>query len=204
LQKESGTIKTDLSKFNKKMSNQLKVSQDTIVIGAGTLGVGVAEKIAGFELIVAGASLANNPFTAAIGLAMMVTGETIFQFGNQNMLSGILAAATGGSGLLVFNNAKDARVDVEDTIKAANTHLKSSRKNAQQSRIVTQFVTETKNATSEITEISASASANVNSTDNVETDDKADKKLTRFNNDSIIDSKKKKKKVVAVSASSKG
>lgn len=47
--------------------------------------------------------------------------------------------------------------------------------------------------------ISASATVNANTKDRVHTDDKADKKLTRFNNDSIIESKKKRKKVVAVS-----
>ena len=47
--------------------------------------------------------------------------------------------------------------------------------------------------------ISASATVNANPKDRVHTDDKADKKLARFNNDSIIESKKKRKKVVAVS-----
>ena len=47
--------------------------------------------------------------------------------------------------------------------------------------------------------ISASATVNANPKDRIHTDDKADKKLARFNNDSIIESKKKRKKVVAVS-----
>lgn len=51
---------------------------------------------------------------------------------------------------------------------------------------------------------SASATVNADVKNNVETDDKADRKLTRFNADSIIESKKKKKKVQAISATSGG
>ncbi len=50
--------------------------------------------------------------------------------------------------------------------------------------------------------LAASASTNVNAAKDTVTDDKADRKLARFNNDSIIESKKKRKKVQAVSASS--
>jgi len=50
--------------------------------------------------------------------------------------------------------------------------------------------------------LAASASTNVNAAKDTITDDKADRKLARFNNDSIIESKKKRKKVQAVSASS--
>ena len=55
-----------------------------------------------------------------------------------------------------------------------------------------------------ITQLSASASANANVIESTLTDDKADRKLSRFNTESIIESKKKMKKVQAVSASSGG
>lgn len=52
--------------------------------------------------------------------------------------------------------------------------------------------------------LAASATTSANIKDNITTDDKATRKLERFNNDSIIESKKKKKKVMAVSAASGG
>ena len=48
---------------------------------------------------------------------------------------------------------------------------------------------------SSLTELSASASANANVVETALTDDKADRKLSRFNTESIIESKKKMKKV---------
>lgn len=58
--------------------------------------------------------------------------------------------------------------------------------------------------TDDTTLLGAAATTSANIKSNVTTDDKADRKLSRFNMDSIIESKKKKKKVQAVSASSKG
>lgn len=52
--------------------------------------------------------------------------------------------------------------------------------------------------------LAASASTNVNAAKDTVTDDKADRKLARFNNDSIIESKKKRKKVQAVSGAKGG
>lgn len=50
--------------------------------------------------------------------------------------------------------------------------------------------------------VSASAGVNGNINKNAVTDDKLDRKLARFNNDSVIESKKKQRKVNAISASS--
>ena len=52
--------------------------------------------------------------------------------------------------------------------------------------------------------LESSAAVNANITKNVSTSEKEDRKLTRFNNDSIIESKKKKKKVTAVSSARGG
>ena len=52
--------------------------------------------------------------------------------------------------------------------------------------------------------IAASASTNAGIVKNTTTDDKVERKLSRFNNDSIIESRKKMKKVQAVSAASGG
>ena len=58
--------------------------------------------------------------------------------------------------------------------------------------------------TDDPTLLGASATTNADVKSNTQTDDKDDRKLSRFNMDSIIESKKKRKKVQAVSASSKG
>ncbi len=52
--------------------------------------------------------------------------------------------------------------------------------------------------------IAASASVNVSAAKGADTTDKSERKLTRFNNDSIIESRKKQKKVLKVSAASGG
>ena len=51
--------------------------------------------------------------------------------------------------------------------------------------------------------IAAAASTGVNLASALDTTDKSEKKLTRFNNDSIIESRKKAKKVMAISAAQK-
>ena len=56
----------------------------------------------------------------------------------------------------------------------------------------------------EVNLIAASATANANSVDKTETDDKAEKKLARFNKETEIESRKKRKRVNAVSASARG
>lgn len=58
--------------------------------------------------------------------------------------------------------------------------------------------------TDDPTLLGASATTNADVKSNTQTDDKADRKLSRFNMDSIIESKKKRKKVQGISASSKG
>ena len=55
---------------------------------------------------------------------------------------------------------------------------------------------------SNVTAASASINASANIVKSTNTDDKLARKLSRFNNDSIIESRKKMKKVQAVSASS--
>jgi hypothetical protein len=96
------------------------------------------------------------------------------------------------------------------TTKSSNTETESDVEtetdtdtDAEQSTI-TENTPEENEFISEMTQLSASASTNINVNDITLTDDKADKKLSRFNTESIIESKKKMKKVQAVSASSGG
>ncbi len=205
LDNSSQDLKKELQDFNKKIDTQLDVSQKTLVIGAGTYGVGVATRAVGLATYIAGMNLLSNPLTSAIGIAMMVTGELEWQVGALDIVAAGTALVTGAGGLVAHATAKDSKTDASETLTTGNSQIKSSRqkvKESQQQNIVQEKEAQT--LTNEVTSISASASSNMNTNDNTKTDDKEDRKLTRFNEDSMIESKKKKKKVMAVSASSKG
>lgn len=97
---------------------------------------------------------------------------------------------------IAFNSPDENEDKVIDTEKIEN-----------QAALETAIVennTESGEFTNDPTLLGASATTNADVKSNTQTDDKADRKLSRFNMDSIIESKKKRKKVQAVSASSKG
>lgn len=97
---------------------------------------------------------------------------------------------------IAFNTPEENEDKVIDTEKIAN-----------QTALETAFVennTQSGEFTDDPTLLGASATTNADVKSNTQTDDKADRKLSRFNMDSIIESKKKRKKVQGVSASSKG
>ncbi len=97
---------------------------------------------------------------------------------------------------IAFNSPDENEDEVIDTEKIEN-----------QAALETAIVennTESGEFTNDPTLLGASATTNADVKSNTQTDDKADRKLSRFNMDSIIESKKKRKKVQAVSASSKG
>lgn len=201
----SKDFKKELQDFNKKIDTQLDVTQKTLVIGAGTYGVGVATRVAGLATFIAGMNLLGNPFTAPIGLGLMIAGQAEWQLGALDILAAGTALVAGAGGHIAHATAKDAKADTSETLTTGNSQIKSSRqkvKETQQQNIVKEKEAQT--LTNEVNSISASASSNMNTNDNTKTDDKEDRKLTRFNEDSMIESKKKKKKVMAVSASSKG
>ena len=87
-------------------------------------------------------------------------------------------------------------------INEAKKLLSNKKINTEQPQTNIENNTEQGTDDSDITSLSASASTNANLNDTTMTDDKADRKLSRFNIESIIESKKKKKKVQAVLASS--
>jgi len=82
--------------------------------------------------------------------------------------------------------------DLSNNVEKANHSAKLAKKRS---------VVEDKSADENSRAFSASSNTSVNNS--VETDDKNDRKLTRFNNDSIIESKKRLRRVNAVSASAK-
>ena len=98
--------------------------------------------------------------------------------------------------VIAFNTSDEIEDKVIDTEKIEN-----------QAALETAIVennTESGEFTNDPTLLGASATTNADIKSNTQTDDKADRKLSRFNMDSIIESKKKRKKVQAISASSRG
>ena len=97
---------------------------------------------------------------------------------------------------IAFNTPEENEDKVIDTEKIANqTALETA---------IVENNTQSGEFTNDPTLLGASATTNADVKSNTQTDDKADRKLSRFNMDSIIESKKKRKKVQGVSASSKG
>lgn len=97
---------------------------------------------------------------------------------------------------IAFNTPEENEDKVIDTEKIANqTALETA---------IVENNTQSGEFTDDPTLLGASVTTNADVKSNTQTDDKADRKLSRFNMDSIIESKKKRKKVQGVSASSKG
>lgn len=97
---------------------------------------------------------------------------------------------------IAFNTPEENEDKVIDTEKIANqTALETA---------IVENNTQSGEFTDDPTLLGASATTNADVKSNTQTDDKADRKLSRFNMDSIIESKKKRKKVQGISASSKG
>lgn len=194
LEGEKGGLKTNLDDYNKEVANHLDNCQDTIVTGSGTIGVGIG-------YIAAGVPLTFNPATKPAGIALIVTGLA-------HRDAGLSSIITGSTGLTLHGEASGHVKDIRASLKSGDPKIKNGKnslKRARTSAKAAEKITETAlSAVPDTATSSASASTNANTTSSVETDDKVDRKLARFNNDSIIESKKKKKKVQGVSASSRG
>lgn len=208
-QKEQGDLKNELNTFNKKIDNQLDVSQDTIVTGIGTYGAGVLKRVEAIGEAIIGAHMlaAPNPIVQIAGMAIIAKAAIKWDLSLGYTIAGATALVTGAAGLVAHSTAKDAKSTIDGTHKVGGSFLaltRNSMKNHSSTANEIDKENEQMTQEAEILSASASASTNSNIANNTETDDKADRRLTRFNNDSIIESKKKRKKVVGVSASAGG
>lgn len=115
----------------------------------------------------------------------------------------------------IQEESENTSSDITNTIDNGDKTINMISKNSDEEsdKITDENIEETKNKeqipetddnSDDTTLIAASATTNANVNKTTITDDKASRKLERFNNDSIIESKKKKKKVMAISASSGG
>lgn len=203
-QKDASNLKSDSQDYNKLLKNQLNVSEKTTVVGAGTISKGVIEEVIGSQLIAEGTALLATPFGAQ-GAMMIAQGILEMLEGGTDITTGTGAAVTGAVGIAENVIATSHKASIDKNTQQNITDINTTNKNIQEVNKKNQEKeNESKTYSDEINSISASASANANTKDNTSTDDKEDRKLTRFNEDSMIESKKKKKKVMAVSASSRG
>ncbi len=209
VQGEQAGLKTDLNDFNKKVNELRDVSQDTVSVGAGTFGMGLEHEALGIGIYVGGSALVSsagvNFAQMALGLSMMLTGTVLMDLGALEEYTGLGAAATGTSGLVLHSVMNGDKSDIDSTEKLGKNFLSMTRSALSGHTKAAQEVQKMQMQTAEnVSVMAASASANVDTGNIVETDDKVEKKLVRFNKETELLSRKKRKKVNAVSASSRG
>ena len=208
-QKEHSDLNNEISKFNDVLTAQHKASKDTIAVGGGTYAVGLVNMAEGIGLFTGGqalvASAGLNPVQHAIGLSMMSNGQILWGYGTAEQAAGIGAMAEGANGVNVNASLQSKKAENEEASIEGKAFLSVTRGEmsgkAQTAQDIAKGETE---IIDDVNIISASASANANSAEFAETDDKADKKLARFNKETEIESRRKRRRVIAVSASTRG
>lgn len=222
--KTANELNKNTTSHKKLSSDQLDTSTKTILVGAGTTGFGILHTAYGANMIASGMALMANPFTHSLGVLQVALGQATLATGAMEVSTGAVATNTGIVGTTVNAHAKtlssdatnstkasllqskDSDKKVQNTTKDLELSIKENDNNAQQIDIETNNETTNQNSNSEDDNtddtnlVSASVSTNANINNTTQTDDKEDRKLARFNTDSMIESKKKKKKVQAVSA----
>ena len=222
--KTANELNKNTTSHKKLASDQLDTSTKTILVGAGTTGFGILHTAYGANMIASGMALMANPFTHSLGVLQVALGQATLATGAMEVSTGAVATNTGIVGTTVNAHAKTLSSDATNSTKASLLQSKDSDKkvqnstkdlelsikendnNAQQIDNETNNETTNQNSNSEDDNtddtnlVSASVSTNANINNTTKTDDKEDRKLARFNTDSMIESKKKKKKVQAVSA----
>lgn len=222
--KTANELNKNTTSHKKLASDQLDTSTKTILVGAGTTGFGILHTTYGANMIASGMALMANPFTHTLGALQVALGQATLATGAMEVSTGAVATNTGIVGTTVNAHAKTLSSDATNSTKASLLQSKDSDKKVQNStkdlelsikendNNAQQIDNETNNEptdqnsnseddnTDDTNLVSASVSTNANINNTTQTDDKEDRKLARFNTDSMIESKKKKKKVQAVSA----
>lgn len=222
--KTANELNKNTTSHKKLSSDQLDTSTKTILVGAGTTGFGILHTAYGANMIASGMALMANPFTHTLGVLQVALGQATLATGAMEVSTGAVATNTGIVGTTVNAHAKtlssdatnstkasllqskDSDKKVQNTTKDLELSIKENDNNAQQIDNETNNEPTDQNSNSEDDNtddtnlVSASVSTNANINNTTKTDDKEDRKLARFNTDSMIESKKKKKKVQAVSA----
>lgn len=222
--KTANELNKNTTSHKKLSSDQLDTSTKTILVGAGTTGFGILHTTYGANMIASGMALMANPFTHTLGALQVALGQATLATGAMEVSTGAVATNTGIVGTTVNAHAKtlssdatnstqasllqskDSDKKVQNSTKDLELSIKENDNNAQQidNEINNEPTDQNSNSEDDNTDdtnlVSASVSTNANINNTTQTDDKEDRKLARFNTDSMIESKKKKKKVQAVSA----
>ncbi len=222
--KTASELNKNITSHKKLSSDQLEASAKTILVGAGTTEVGILHTNYGANMIASGMALMASPFTHALGVLQVALGQATLAQGTMEVTTGAVATDTGIVGTTVNALAKTLSSDATNSTKASLLQSKDSDKKVQNAtkdlelsikendantqQITNETNNEPANQNTDSEEdnaddtnlVSASVSTNANINNTTKTDDKEDRKLARFNSDSMIESKKKKKKVQAVSA----
>lgn len=222
--KTANELNKNTTSHKKLASDQLDTSTKTILVGAGTTGFGILHTAYGANMIASGMALMANPFSHSLGVLQVALGQATLATGAMEVSTGAVATNTGIVGTTVnalaktlssdatnstkasLLQSKDSDKKVQNTTKDLELSIKENDNNAQQIDNETNNEPTDQNSNSEDDNtddtnlVSASVSTNANINNTTKSDDKEDRKLARFNTDSMIESKKKKKKVQAVSA----
>ena len=221
--KDGTTAANDLSKVNDKLSERSSNNRGTgtVTISFGGLGVGISALV-----IAEGVALLPFPFTHALGQLLIRNG--LIGLAASLLVIGAGVAATISSGK-VDDNVEDnkdkvgddyksitkdnkAFLDVRKTMAKAQLEVPKMKLKSEELSESEQGSNNTGNTANpnnslfennEVTdENTRSAASSVIVNNSVETTDKADRKLSRFNDDGAVLSNRKNRRVNAASASS--
>lgn len=203
------SLNGELSSFRELLRQQYTASTDTIAVGFGTVGMGSLHVVEGTGLILGGqalvASAGLNPVQHALGLSMISNGTIMTGYGRAEQVAGMSASAEGTAGVVANANLDSVKNDGEETTKTSRTFLSITSENVRKNTQASQEIARgEEQSIDEVNAIAASATANANSVEIYDTDDKADKKLARFNKETELESRRRRKRVNAVSASTRG
>jgi hypothetical protein len=221
-QKNTVNLQENIGTLKSLSSAQLELSAKTIIVGAGTTYRGVSDISEGINSISTGTPLMASPFTYAQGLAQVISGTVNIVKGTLETTSGAEATISGTEGVIENVKTEKAISEANSDIVKSDEQTQSAMKSIQKAvRSVAQIQGESvgdvedemgdvaentndksneeDNNTEDIT-LAAAATIGVESNTLTTTDENNDKKLSRFNSDSMIHSRKKNKRVLGVFA----
>ena len=217
LQNQISDYTKEVSNLDDEIKNLNTVNKLTKDIGIGTIALGGTNVSIGGTLIGVGVSLLSDPFTASIGLAMINKGTLILGIGTAENIAGKITVSTADNGSSMHDdvikdikNAENTKQELKAPSNKLNNRTNNNIEEADEqpefdnTSQITNNTTETnvdkKSQETDSVMQAAVVSTSSNATKEQKTDDKEEKRLTRFNKDSIADLRRKNKRVQAVTS----
>ena len=230
LDKNIKELNSDNAKHLELSEKAMVVGAGTGVLGASNIDNGTAMITSGISLM---ANILTEPEGAALvsagqiktvkGITEVMSGTLAFATGTAGVIASTTAQNASVTSQAVENNANTQYKTSDKTLNESTKLLNSLGINVEKNELQNnnnnedidnetnnnkepekeKLEKENSNLGLNESVIAASATSNTDIVETIETDEKNERKLTRFNEESIIESRKKKKKVVAVSASSR-